>query len=70
VNGGVNITPAVQQQVSHLLDKAVADNLFDLDLYVESPAPDEVFHREAYWRGVLGFSHDRITAKGFAEVNI
>jgi hypothetical protein len=70
VNGGVNITPAMQRQVAHLLDQAVADNLFDLDLYVESPAPDEVFHREAYWRGVLGFSHDRITAKGFAEVNI
>jgi hypothetical protein len=70
VIGGVNITAAMQQRVSHLLDHAAADNLFNLDLYVEVPAPDEVFHRKAYWRGVLGFSHDRITAKGFAEVNI
>jgi hypothetical protein len=70
VNGDANISPAVQQQVSHLLDHAAADNLFNLDLYVEMPVQDDVFHREAYWRGVLGFSHDRITAKGFAEVNI
>lgn len=70
VNGDANISPAVQQQVSHLLDHAAADNLFNLDRYVEMPVQDDVFHREAYWRGVLGFSHDRITAKGFAEVNI
>lgn len=70
VNGAVNITSAQQHQVTHLLDKAAAESLFNLDLYVERPAPDRVFHREAYWRGVLGFGHDGITAKGFAEVNI
>ena len=70
VNGGVNVTAAMQQQVAHLLDKAAAESLFNLDLYVELPAPEMVFHREAYWRGVLGFGHDRTTAKGFAEVNI
>lgn len=70
VNGAANVTAAMQQQVTHLLEKAAAENLFSLDLYVEAPAPDMVFHREAYWRGVLGFGHDRITAKGFAEVNI
>jgi hypothetical protein len=65
-----NADPAVLQQISHLLDHDAAENLFNLDLYVETPAQDQVFHREAYWRGVLGFSHDRVTAKGFAEVSI
>lgn len=68
--GSSTITSAMQLQVAHLLDKAAAGTLFGLDLYVETPAEDIAFHREAYWRGVLGFGHDRITAKGFAEVNI
>lgn len=63
-------TLANEQQVRHLLDHAAAKNLFRLDLYVEQPAPGVAFHREAYWRGVLGFGHDRMTAKGFAEVNL
>lgn len=70
VGGIPNANPAVQERISHLFDHAAAENLFNLDLYVEMPEEDQVFHREAYWRGVLGFSHDRITAKGFAEVNI
>jgi len=69
VNGVAGITPAIQQQVTHLLDKSAAENLFSLDLYV-IPAQDVNFNTEAYWRGVLGFGHDRVTAKGFAEVNI
>lgn len=69
-NGNANVTAATQQQVAHLLDRVVAENLFGLDLYIETPTPDMVFHREAYWRGVLGFGHDRVTAKGFAEVKI
>ena len=70
VHGFGNPTPTVLQQVSYLLDKATAQNLYCLDLYIEAPKPHEVFHREAYWRGVLGFGHDRITAKGFAEVRL
>lgn len=69
-NGNANVTAAMQQQVAHLLDQAAADSIFNLDLYLEMPSPNELFHREAYWRGVLGFGHDRISAKGFAEVNI
>jgi hypothetical protein len=69
-DGGANVTSAMRQQTTHLLDRAEAENQFDLDLYIEMPASDMIFHREAYWRGVLGFSHDRITAKGFAEVNL
>lgn len=63
-----NVTPAMESQVARLLDHATAENIYCLDLYVEAPSGDEIFHREAYWRGVLGFSHDRVTAKGFAEV--
>ena len=59
-----------QQQVARLLDHATAEALYDLDLYLETPAADQVFHREAYWRGILGFCHDRVTAKGFAEVTL
>lgn len=63
-------TPANQQQLQRLLDQPTAKAIFGLDFYLEAPAPDMVFHREAYWRGVLGFAHDRVTAKGFAELHI
>lgn len=67
---GAVATPANQQQVQTLLDRATAENLYGLDLYLVSTPPGEEFHKEAYWRGVLGFGHDRVTAKGFAEVNL
>lgn len=63
-------TPANQLQVQTLLDRATAENLYGLDLYVIATPPGGGFHEEAYWRGVLGFGHDRVTAKGFAEVNL
>lgn len=62
------VTTNSQNTVMQLFDHATAESIFGLDLYVERPAADRVFHREAYWRGILGFCHDRITAKGFAEV--
>jgi hypothetical protein len=63
-------TPVNQQQLQCLLDRATAEALYGLDFYLEAPAPDRLFHQEAYWRGVLGFSHDRVTAKGFAAIQI
>lgn len=60
-------------RVQKLLDKPYAEKAYGIDLYVENPDasdPQAVFNREAYWRGVLGFGHDRMTAKGFAEVTI
>ena len=63
-------TPEAQHQVAKLLDKASAEALYNLDFYMEHPTPAQVFHREAYWRGILGFCHDRITAKGFAEITL
>lgn len=61
-------TPSTRQLLEKLLDQAHAEALYNLDFYMESPAAHEVFHREAYWRGILGFCHDRVTAKGFAEI--
>ena len=63
-------TPANQQQLQRLLDRPTAKAIYGLDFYLEKPSPDKVFHQEAYWRGVLGFAHDRVTAKGFAELHI
>ena len=59
-----------QQQLQRLLDKPTAKAIYGLDFYLEMPEADMVFHKEAYWRGVLGFGHDRVTAKGFAELHI
>lgn len=63
-------TPENRQQVELLFDHARAKALWNLDLYIEAPDDDSALHREAYWRGLLGFCHDRQTAKGFAEVTI
>jgi len=63
-------TPENEQQVWRLLDKPSARALFDLDLYLERPDQDQLIHQQAYWRGFFGFCHDRVTAKGLAEVSI
>lgn len=65
-----NVTPHSEQQVRRLLDKPTVKGLFDLDLYIEVPDQLQLIHRQAYWRGFFGFCHDRVTAKGLAEVNI
>lgn len=63
-------TEQAQQQLQRLFDHSTAEALYNLDFYLEVPSPDQVFHREAYWRGILGFCHDRVTAKGFAEITL
>lgn len=63
-------TQSDQQNVQRLLDKPTARTAFNLDLYLEQPTPDMVIHREAYWKGFFGYCHDRITAKGFAELTL
>lgn len=69
-SSSVNATPTSQQQVQRLLSKPSARGLFGLDLYVEAPDQLQLVHRQAYWRGFFGFCHDRVTAKGLAEVGI
>ncbi|SFL71228.1 hypothetical protein SAMN05216256_10194 [Halopseudomonas pachastrellae] len=61
------MTPADQQQIASLMDHNGVKAVYHLDLYVERVVD---FHRQAYWSGVLGFSHDRTTAKGFAEITL
>lgn len=52
-----------------LTDQAIAHATYGLDFYLELPAnADEEFHKKSYWMGILGFGHDRKTAKGFAEI--
>lgn len=63
-------TPVNQLLLQRLLDKPTAKAIYGIDFYLEMPEVNMVFHRESYWRGVLGFAHDRVTAKGFAELHI
>lgn len=63
-------SPEAQREVAALFDHDSARAMYGLDFYLETPTNDELFHREAYWSGVLGFCHDRTTAKGFAELQI
>lgn len=65
-----NATPPNQLQLQRLLDKPTARALYGLDLYPEAPSPNNLIHREAYWRGFFGFAHDRVTAKGLAEIHL
>ncbi|WP_146174283.1 hypothetical protein [Pseudomonas sp. GV071] len=67
---GAQAPAAIQHQVQQLLDRANAEALYNLDFYLEIPEAHQIFHREAYWRGILGFCHDRVTAKGFAEITL
>ncbi|MFJ3431061.1 DUF6932 family protein [Pseudomonas fragi] len=63
-------TPETRDRLARLFDHAHAESIYGLDFYLETPAPDQILHREAYWRGILGFCHDRVTAKGFAEITL
>ncbi|NLR74007.1 hypothetical protein HF682_02385 [Leeia sp. IMCC25680] len=65
-----DLTEAKKAEAFHLLDRAIVGKLYNIDLYIEAPTDDQKFNREAYWGGVLGFAHDRSTAKGFAEIGI
>jgi hypothetical protein len=64
------LTPASKIELNQLFGHDYARVHFGLDLYLEIPAPDQVLHREAYWRGFFGFQHDRRTAKGFVELKL
>lgn len=69
-NMSAPLSHSQQQQLGSLLDKAACRATFGLDVYCESPPPDHLLHREAYWKGMFGFGHDGRTAKGIAEVVI
>ena len=63
-------TPANRQALQRLFDPSTVKTLYGLDFYVEAPPADNLVHREAYWKGFLGYCHDRVTAKGFAEIRL
>ena len=65
-----NDTPANRLTLTRLFDHSSAKTLYGLDFYLETPSVDQVVHREAYWKGFFGYCHDRVTAKGFAEVHV
>lgn len=60
----------IEAALAPLVDKAHVDQEFSLDFYMEGPWSGKRFEREAYWSGVFGFSHDRVTAKGFVEIEL
>lgn len=66
----INATDASRELVKRLFDHATARTLFGLDFYYELPDPSDLIHREAYWKGFFGYCHDRVTAKGFAEIHL
>lgn len=65
------LSPTDEASLLRLVSQPLAKSSYGLDFYLEVLTnTDAAFHREAYWMGVLGFAHDRKTAKGFAEVSI
>ena len=63
-----NLTVEQKSRISSLLDKATCRSTYELDLYFEQPEAEKLLHRQAYWKGWLGYCHDGVTAKGIAEV--
>ena len=61
------VTPQAHQQLTQLLHKPTARSLYMLDVYVDD---GNDLNRQAYWKGMFGFCHDRVTAKGIAEVSL
>jgi uncharacterized protein DUF6932 len=64
-------TPQLLQHLQQLFDRGAAKAQYGLDLYLEVPRDNQhAFERTAYWSGLMGFCHDRVTAKGIAEIRI
>lgn len=64
------LTPDQEASAELLFDTATCKAVFGLDVYLAIPLPDRIIHDEAYWKGLFGYCHDRVTAKGIAEVLI
>jgi len=63
-----SLTLEQEAQADLLFDNPTCKAVYGLDVYLAVPKPDRVIHDEAYWKGMFGFCHDRVTAKGIAEV--
>ncbi len=64
------MSDALKAALAPLVDRATVEQEFGLDFYMEGPWGGSRFEREAYWSGVYGFCHDRVTAKGFVEIEL
>lgn len=65
------LTTLEMQQLDKLLSNKDAKAFYGLDFYLDqATTPEEVFNKEAYWKGVFGFQHDRISVKGFVELTL
>ncbi|MFA9218774.1 MAG: hypothetical protein ACEQSK_16950 [Sphingomonadaceae bacterium] len=69
-NTSVTLTAQQWDEVRALTDRTTARIRFGLDLYMEVPTEQQRLHRQAYWRGLLGYQHDGKPPKGFAELII
>lgn len=67
---GGTLTEDQWREVRALTNREMARKKFNLDFYIENPAPTEKLHRQAYFRGMFGFQHDEKTPKGFVELLI
>lgn len=64
------LTPEQWTEVRKLTDRNAVKIQFGLDFYIETPAPEQRLHRQAYFRGMFGFQHDEKTPKGFVELKL
>jgi hypothetical protein len=67
---GQQLTNDQQNAAERLTDRPTLKTQYGIDFFLEYPSVDEKFHREAYWKGVFGFQHDRKSAKGIVELSI
>lgn len=65
-----DLSEATKAALTPLTDRTHLEQEFSLDFYIEGPWVGDRFAREAYWSGVFGFCHDRVTAKGFVEIEL
>jgi hypothetical protein len=63
-------TEAELAALRQLLDHDYAKANYNLDFYLDYPPPEKLMHSEAYWKGLFGFQHDRVSAKGFVELTL
>ena len=62
-----NIPPKKQQELGNLFNQSYAKSIYRCDVYLTGENDDI---KLSYWRGWYGFYRDKVTAKGFAFLEI
>lgn len=66
-----SVSTSQKSSVLTLTNRRLAKAKHKIDLYIEMPSDEiEKLHRQAYWKGMFGFQHDGISAKGFVEFQL